>query len=223
MQRRASSSYGATIAPRRAHVEARVARAAVIGDRRVDRQRQVRVDLAEQEPRARVAIDAGSCACRSSRARRCGRAPSRARARCRRTRDSRTSPMRSAIAIGEPLQPRAQHLVIVAPERVARDVAACVASASVAARVARICAASSPCAPRSRARCPARAAPGRLRLRAVACACTPSRRGGRRRASARGDARLPRDRGAAMPSLLEAELAPQLLDVGREVVESVLR
>ena len=55
MQRRASSSYGATIAPVGHAVDAGRARTAMRADRRRHGQRQIGVDLAEKEIRAHVA------------------------------------------------------------------------------------------------------------------------------------------------------------------------
>ena len=56
MQRRASSSYGADDRAGRAGVDALAAGAAVLVDRRIDRQRQVGVDLAQEKIRARFAV-----------------------------------------------------------------------------------------------------------------------------------------------------------------------
>ena len=107
---------------RGADVEARPARAAVLGDGRVGRQRQVRVELAEQEPRAvaveqiRVLADPAEAGVARERLLEHGRAVDEdAIAELRRR--------ARAIAVGESLQPLAQHLVIVAAERVARDIA----------------------------------------------------------------------------------------------------
>ena len=88
--------------------------------RRRRRQRQVGVDLAEEEPRARLAVSSSVCLPRQP-------MPALGRERDLEHRravgehavaERRRSPRD---AIGEPLQPRAQHLVIVAAERVARD------------------------------------------------------------------------------------------------------
>ena len=66
----------------------------------------------------------GRCACRSSRGRRCAPARAPAPARNRRTRDSRTARSRRDDAVGQLLQAVAHQLVVVAAQRVARDVGA---------------------------------------------------------------------------------------------------
>ena len=57
MQRRASSSYGPTIAPRRTHVDAGGAAPAMSAHRRIHRQREIGEHLTQEEPGPRVAVE----------------------------------------------------------------------------------------------------------------------------------------------------------------------
>ena len=120
MQRRASSSYGRHDRAGRADVDARRARAAVRRLRRRRRQRQVGVDLAQEKPRALVARQQ----------QRVLAAPAEAGLRGQRHLEHRRAVGEHAIAEiadlvanrrGEPLQPAAQDLVVIAAQRIARD------------------------------------------------------------------------------------------------------
>ena len=167
MQRRASSLYGAAIAPVGQASRQRVQVPQCSVERGVDRQRQVGVG----SRRGRTSIprrgSAAACACRASPARSCARArpPSPAPVGEDAVAE-RADGVRDAV--GQLLQARAQHLVIVASARVAATPRAALPSARRASRARpsprRRRAAGSPCAPRSRAACRARSrAVGALR------------------------------------------------------------
>ena len=120
MQRRASSSYGATMAPVGTDVEARGAGAAMRRLRRRRRQRQIGVDLAQEEPRALVAREE----------QRVLAAPAEPGLGGERHLEHRRAVGEYAIAEladlvadrrGEALQAGAQNLVVVAAQRIARD------------------------------------------------------------------------------------------------------
>src|SRR5688572_13702472 len=105
----------------RADVDAARAGAAVRARRRVDRQRQVGVDLAEEEPAAGAAVDQAAVLADPAQARVAGE---RALEHRRRIGEHAVAE-RTGVggdAVGELLQPAAQHLVVVAAQRVARDV-----------------------------------------------------------------------------------------------------
>ena len=120
MQRRASSRYGATMARvGQTSMQARAAAAVRLG-RRGHRQRQVDVDLAEEEHRAAVAIERERVLA----------APADAAARGQLDLEHRRRvgedamaerPDRPGDAVGELLQAPAQDLVIVAAARIERD------------------------------------------------------------------------------------------------------
>jgi hypothetical protein len=88
----------------RADLDAARAAAAVRGRRRIDRQRQVDEEFAEEEPAAAVRCRSGRCACRSSQARIARQRAFPAPARNLRTRDARTgrspSPRRPRASAG---------------------------------------------------------------------------------------------------------------------------
>ena len=121
MQRRASSSYGATMAPV-GHAPMQAVHVPQWSDLRIGRgQRQVGVDLAQEEIRAHVARQQ----------QRVLAAPAQARLGRERDFEHRRAVGEHAVAefahgiadaIDQPLQPRAQYLVVVATQRVARDV-----------------------------------------------------------------------------------------------------
>src|SRR6185369_5595580 len=121
----------------------------------------------------------------------CARAPSRARARCRRTRG--THARRRASRSRERGVPADYAAPCDSRGRARSE--RCSRAANRRARCARRASlvANSPCAPRSRARCRRRARPGACAC-ARAGACTPSRRGAPPRATRRGGARRPRGR-----------------------------
>ncbi len=122
MQRRASSWYGATIARVGQTSMHAVQLPQCAAHRRIDRQRQVGEDLAEKEPRAVVPVEQVGVLADPAEARVAReRLLEHRSAVGERTIAGRTD--RRGKAIGQSREPRAQHLVIVAAERIARDVA----------------------------------------------------------------------------------------------------
>ena len=146
----------------RADVDAAHAGAAMRAGRRVDRQRQVDVDLAEEEPRAAVLVDQAGVLADPAQ-------PGVARQRAlehRRRVDEHAMAERPDLlgdAVGELLQALPHQLVVVAAERVARDVGA-LAVGERAPRPRRRRRGRSPGRPRSPARVPGISSSGRERL-----------------------------------------------------------
>ena len=185
MQRRASSWCGAVMAPvGQAGMQAR-AGAAVRAGGFVDGQRQVGEDLADEEVRAGIARDEIGVLAYPPEA---GVARQRLLEHGPGVDEHAITHRPDALddVVGQPLQGVAQHLVIVAAQRITRDVAQLRVGQRVGG-VVRVRRASSSCAPTARAPC-------RAPVPRVACGacrvwpCSPSRRVCLRRASGR-DAR----------------------------------
>ena len=194
--------------------------------RRIQRQRQVGEDLAQEEPRAAHRARSDWCACRSSRARHCARAPSPAPARCRHTRGSRTGRCAAAAA-------RRAWRARGAGSCDSRARARSATRSRARRRASTACAARAPRRPVVHARAiTTRTRAGRELLRAAAhahrgAACSASRRGSRR-SSQRSRCRS--SSGMSMPATPEraeaeragarAQLALERVQVDRCLVPS---
>ena len=123
-----------------------------------DGQWQIGVELAEEEPGARLRVDQIGVLADPAETRLLGQRLFQHRRRVDEDAVAEGADGRGD-AVGELLQAAAQHLVVVAAQGVARDVGAggVARSAQAGLRRGR---AGSPCAPRSRAGCPAPARPG---------------------------------------------------------------
>src|SRR5688572_12483658 len=111
--------------PRRTDVDAALAAPAMLGLWRIQRQRQVAVDLAEEKPRARLAAQQQGVLAAPADPGARGKLDFHHRCRiAEHAVPERAGRLRNALA--QPLQPAAQHLVVIAATRVLRDVRAIV-------------------------------------------------------------------------------------------------